>query len=87
MKNWQFTLIVFLAFPLIGYIEYKKQAVCFDVIPINNMPPGSPVLINKCTGQTWIADHQARNFDNGATKSWVWIYMDKEYVGQSLGKP
>lgn len=31
-----------------------SQSHCYDIVPIADGPPGSPLLINKCSGETWM---------------------------------
>lgn len=52
MKNlYQLIIPLFL---LTGCLGDEKQDVCFDIINSTMGHPNQPILINKCSGETWM---------------------------------
>jgi hypothetical protein len=72
-QRWSFPFLLLL---LTGCFEDKTTApsppvACYDIIS-HEGPPPSPVLINKCTGQTWMVLYSDVSDVDGKT-------MDKIY--------
>lgn len=54
------------------------QKTCFELTPINSGPPNSPILWDKCTGETWMLLRQPvpaeqGKLSTGFTYSWYRI--------------
>lgn len=51
-------ILMILPLVLAGCLEDEKAlatpTMCYDIIPINDGPPRSPLLVNKCTSETWM---------------------------------
>jgi hypothetical protein len=78
MKNVALILVALL---LSGCLEDKKPepsaaVACYDIIN-HQGPPPSPVLINKCTGDTWIVLYDEKPDVNGKSvdKVYNWYRM------------
>jgi hypothetical protein len=58
---------------------------CFEVIAANPKgPPGAPILVNRCSGETYLLTRMRRNGQKSATFQWVPI--DKAISG-AAGEP
>ncbi len=78
--------IILAALLLTGCLEDQKtQAItCYDVIANDNAAPAlRPILINKCTGETWVALQSPLPKKPGQympDRIWRWYRMDSYAV-------
>ena len=61
----------------------EAQAHCFDIIaPRNTAQPDGSILLNRCTGQTWLLSRNARR---GGVLGYRWSLLVAD--GGEIGKP
>lgn len=53
------------------------QSMCFDIVIVPGNPMLSPILIDKCTGQTWVAQiaPQYKDGKPSGIDSYIWSVM------------
>jgi hypothetical protein len=66
--------------------EQFEKVACFEVVPGNlNTAPQRPILLNRCTGATWLlAKEFVREANGKPTQSFRW-YWNPLPVGASAG--
>jgi hypothetical protein len=67
---------------LSGCFEEKSQPICYDIVNITNGQPNQPILINKCTGETWMTlREELPKQKNELTPSYIlkWFKIDQGY--------
>ncbi len=66
----------------------SAQVPCFDIILTGaNTPPPSPILLNKCTGETWMVLHSDVNLgDKEKGRSYSWYKMERYAVENVAAK-
>jgi len=89
MKRWCLMLVPIL---LSGCFEDKKPEspqpiACFDIIDHHDDPPPSPILINKCTGETWIALYELATDADGKSKDRVYKWYRMRQTDQVNAAP
>jgi hypothetical protein len=66
----------------VGRAEVKPlEPICYDVVGIDDAGTGlSPILINKCTGETWVALRAPYPKDKDGSDggfSWRWYRLER----------
>lgn len=91
MKRWCWLLLLF---ALTGCPLDEKQLepvkpMCFDIVNVTNAPPAlQPILINKCTGDTYIALQTSlplRKDQLTPDKIWSWYKVEIGYGINAVG--
>jgi hypothetical protein len=86
MKRW----LPLLALPLLTACPWDKkkeaevpQVPCHEIInPGRYMPPSSPILLDKCTGETWMmlrSDLPLEKGERTPGRTWKWYLIPKGY--------
>lgn len=82
-------LLPLLALPLLTACPWDKkqetaaiQTPCFDIVNVTQGPVSlRPILINKCTGETWIALYGEVSLeDSKKGMRYSWYRMEKSYI-------
>lgn len=99
IRNW--SVFLFLVLPLSGCLEDDKPSVdikfpdaqeqtCFDIISQPGHAYLVSVLINRCTGETWVAqfwENSGKDGKKDGTITYVWLKMDAYDSPNNFTKP
>ena len=64
-----------------------QASPCFDIITVRNTAqPGGAILLNRCTGQTWLLTRNARR-GGALAYRWNLVVADGGEIGRPLPRP
>ncbi len=92
----RFILLLFPLLFLSGCLEEVKvsqeagQKTCFELTPISSGPPNSPILWDRCTGETWMLLREATPAEKGKPSdgfAYGWYRIERWAVENAVANP